>query len=503
MATANIRAVITAEDRASQVVSNFGKNLGRANTNIVKQNQKTAMSFNEVLIATAGLGIATKRLVGFMGATIKAANKEQSALTGLASITRAFGHDTDRANEAAKDLAKDGLMTVGDAATGLKNLLAAGFNLDQAIKLMQRFKDSAAFGRQSALEFGQAVTSATEGIKNGNSILVDNAGVTKNLSIILEEAGFSAQDLMKATTDANVRMALFKGIIKETNPQVGDAAKLTELFAGKQAKLQAQTEVLKARIGEALQPVLINLVKAITPIVEKFAKFTEDHPGIVAAILLITTVSIGLISVLGILAVTIKGLSPLFVAMGIAGKVSIAGIKTAFIGLRTLLLTPIALPAIAVGAAILALKKVSDAGKKLQEELTNTRDAINSYGDSRASFIASLGRARDAGRITQQEYTRRLNLYNAGIPAQLRASGGSVNASQSYMVGENGPELFVPNQAGAIRKNSESGTGQIINVTFNGVFTASQMEMRKLAQKVFQAAGDTSFNNLSMNRVVP
>jgi hypothetical protein len=41
---------------------------------------------------------------------------------------------------------------------------------------MNRFKDSAAFGRQGALEFGQAIVGATEGIKNGNSALVDNAG---------------------------------------------------------------------------------------------------------------------------------------------------------------------------------------------------------------------------------------------------------------------------------------------------------------------------------------
>jgi hypothetical protein len=48
---------------------------------------------------------------------------------------------------------------------------------------MNRFKDSAAFGKQGALSFGEAIRGATEGIKNGNSILVDNAGVTKNLSV--------------------------------------------------------------------------------------------------------------------------------------------------------------------------------------------------------------------------------------------------------------------------------------------------------------------------------
>lgn len=53
--------------------------------------------------------------------------------------------------------------------------------------MMNRFKDSAAFGRQSSLSLGEAVKSATEGIKNENSILVDNAGVTKNVSMMWEE----------------------------------------------------------------------------------------------------------------------------------------------------------------------------------------------------------------------------------------------------------------------------------------------------------------------------
>jgi hypothetical protein len=62
-----------------------------------------------------------------------------------------------------KDLSADGLMPLGDAASGLKNLLASGMSLDQAIKLMKAFKDSAAFGRQGSLEFGQAIVRCDRG----------------------------------------------------------------------------------------------------------------------------------------------------------------------------------------------------------------------------------------------------------------------------------------------------------------------------------------------------
>jgi hypothetical protein len=206
-------------------------------------------------------------LVSAFQSTIQAANQLDAGLIGLRSVATAFQQDAGAAEQAAKRLASDGLLSVGEAATSLKNLLAAGFGLPEAVKLVERFKDSAAFGRQAALGFGQAVSSATEGIKNGNSILVDNAGVTKNLSQILVEAGFAASDLSKASSDANIRMALFNGIVKETNPQLGDAARFLETAAGKQAQFSAQVEIAQQKIGKALQPALAATLGTLTPFI--------------------------------------------------------------------------------------------------------------------------------------------------------------------------------------------------------------------------------------------
>lgn len=285
--------------------------------------------------------VALQRVVSGMMSAVDAAVRQQNALLGLNSIANAFGQNANLAEKAARDLAADGLMPLGDAAQSLKNLLAAGFSLDQAIVLMNRFKDSAAFGRQGALAFGQSIVGATEGIKNGNSILVDNAGVTKNLSVILQEAGFSAQDLMKASSDAGVRMAIFNGILKETNPMLGDAAKLSESFGGGMARLQTQTFNLKAAIGEALQPMLTKLLDIVSPLIDKFIKFAKDHPQVVAAITAIAVAGLAFVAFLGLLGGLVgalMNLAPLFAAIGgiIAGITApalaiIAGIIVAVI----------------------------------------------------------------------------------------------------------------------------------------------------------------------------
>ena len=56
-----------------------------------------------------------------------------------------------------------------------------------------------------------------------------------------------------------------------------------------------------------------------------------------------------------------------------------------------------------------------------------------------------------------------------------RQRGGPVQAGQAYVVGEAGPELFVPNASGNIVANnvSSGGEGGTQNITINAVDTQS------------------------------
>ena len=52
----------------------------------------------------------------------------------------------------------------------------------------------------------------------------------------------------------------------------------------------------------------------------------------------------------------------------------------------------------------------------------------------------------------------------------FRANGGPVSTGKSYMVGERGPEMFVPNTGGRIVPNSDMGgsTSIVVNVDASG-----------------------------------
>ena len=201
----------------------------------------------------------------------------ENALVGLSSVARAFKISQDAAKGSAIALAQDGLMTVTDAARGLKNLLATGFSLPQAIDLMNAFRDSAAFNRQGMLGFGEAVARATEGVRLGMSTLSDAAGVTKNLSQILKEAGFQADDLSRVTNDVNVRMALYRGILKEVIPFTGDAQRLTDQFSGALSKVKTEIELSAAALGKLVNNELKQYVDFINKHLPGLRKWLEEQ----------------------------------------------------------------------------------------------------------------------------------------------------------------------------------------------------------------------------------
>jgi len=52
-----------------------------------------------------------------------------------------------------------------------------------------------------------------------------------------------------------------------------------------------------------------------------------------------------------------------------------------------------------------------------------------------------------------------------GLP--FFASGGSIRKGQPAIVGERGPELFIPNSSGQITQNARGMGGRAVNVNFN------------------------------------
>lgn len=134
-----------------------------------KKVKDTGQNYDKLAIMA---GLAFWKISSAISSGIDTFNKYNNALVGLRSIVQGTGNDFGKAQQFIKEYTQDGLVSAADAATALKNLLARGYTNTQAIDVLNRLKDAASFGRQASLGLGQAVSSATEGLKNENSVLV-------------------------------------------------------------------------------------------------------------------------------------------------------------------------------------------------------------------------------------------------------------------------------------------------------------------------------------------
>lgn len=265
----------------------LGTNVGsvffniKANQSAFKKEIKDAAGQAQSVFSSAmgkvgkaiGVAFSAAAVVSFGKKCVEVASETQSAWMGLSSILNGQKKSFGEANRFIQEYISDGLVPLNNAVTAYKNLAARGYNTEQIEKTMTALKDAAAFGRQASYSYGDAISTATEGLKNENSILVDNAGVTKNVAKMWEDYAKSIGTTTNALTQQQKIEAEVNGIMEETKWQTGDAAKYATTFAGRVAKLSATFTSLKTEIGNVIIPILNLFIPAIQTALDALLKF--------------------------------------------------------------------------------------------------------------------------------------------------------------------------------------------------------------------------------------
>lgn len=258
----------------------------RINTKGFQAGQKSIVnSIDAIKSAVFKLGTAfgvtfgVNALANFSKGCVSSAREAGDALIGLQSIITGTGRDFSKAQKFLNEYVADGLVPMQNAVTAYKNLASRGYDDSQIQSVMLALKNSAMYGRQSSLTLGYAVQSATEGLKNENSILVDNAGVTKNVSVMWKDYASSIGTTYTNLTKQQKIQAEVNGILAETQFQMNDASKASNSFSGQIAMLSTNFTKFKVAIGDvlinALQPVITFLnvaVKSMTEYITTFSK---------------------------------------------------------------------------------------------------------------------------------------------------------------------------------------------------------------------------------------
>ncbi len=230
-------------------------------------------------VAIAG-AFVTKQIID----CTKEAEKYQNALTGLKSIMDGQGRSFSTAQKFIESYTKDGLIAQTEAITAYKNLALRGYDTSQIEKVMVALKDAATYSRQASYGLGEAVATATEGLKNENSVVVDNAGVTKNVAKMWEEYAAKIGKTSNNLTQAEKIQAEVNGILEETKFQTGDAATYANSYSGMVARLSASFTTLKQTIGGAFMQIFQAVLPIIQSVIDALIKLANIFAQVVSLI---------------------------------------------------------------------------------------------------------------------------------------------------------------------------------------------------------------------------
>lgn len=460
MAQANIKAVITAEDRASGTVAKFGNNI-----------EKSSMGMN---LAFAAAGTA---VVAFGVSSFKAyseAEKQSRMLEhAVVNVTHATRQQLDQTNALADALEKKGVLDGDNIKQGLAQLSTFGLS-NKAVQALG--------GSLADLAVNQY------GVSASGEQLSDSANmIAKALNGqfgILEKSGIRFTEAQKAMiefgTEEQKVDAINQGFAQNLKYTNEIAAQTSE---GSLARLQVTFGNLQEKIGGVV-------AQGLTPMATRLNDFVNQNPILVEKITLVTVT-------VGALTVGIWALNTALSALG--------GILSSALG---------RVSAIAAGIAFLYLqfKVAADATNSLNVRLSgfynwmmSARQATLSAAgpfQSLTQFIYNVDSAFLNASRSIDGFIRKIPLVGGLLGATLpklpslnipgRAVGGPVSSGSPYIVGERGPELFVPGNSGTIVPNG-SPISQSSNTTINinvGLMTGSAIEQRDAAQKIFENLQD-------------
>ncbi len=257
----------------------FNSGVGSVNKGLTR----ITSSLKSMAIA-AGIAFGVKAIIDFGKSSVKATTELTNAMTGLKSILDGQGRSFKDAQKFINEYVSDGLIPATNAITAYKNLASRGYTDTQIEQVLTALKDSAAFGRQASYSLGDAVTSATEGLKNENSILVDNAGVTKNVAKMWEDYAKGIGTTANNLTKQQKIQAEVSGILEETKFQTGDAAKVANSYSGEVLKLGFNFNNLKIAVGNALLPIAWAVLPSINAIIAALTRLANVFAQVTTAI---------------------------------------------------------------------------------------------------------------------------------------------------------------------------------------------------------------------------
>ncbi len=526
MAQSTVRLIVDAQNairplqRTDQITQQLSKNTNKLKGRLDRSNRSFRDQGASAKVAAGGVRTLTNSLAPLLKALALAATfrfvfvktaELQTQRTALIQLTGSV----DSANKIISELQAFGNVTPFTSSELIeqsKRLKAFGFETEDLVDTVKRLSDVAgATGADLSgisTAFGQILAKGKLQREEELQLLERGVDITSELKRITGLQGAEFESAMrKGKIGADLVNQALINLTSEGGVFFGGATKQSQTLNGQVSTLVDNIETLARTIGEVLEPALMTSLKTANKLLGAINRlFSSEFQRQISGFRFGLTIPGGTLSDLKKIEDFTKNIQPLGLDVsGLDLRISqLRGTKNQIDTLMNQMGGRISLDEInqslstqetltnkineLIARKNLLLDGTDKKVKKIEESTNGVSEAFVQIGDSIATGISdalvdailqakSLG---DAARGILQGIAR--DLLRLGINTALKATGfglfenlpgfaagGRPPVGRPSIVGERGPEIFVPNTAGTIVPNHAIGsTNVVVNVDASG-----------------------------------
>lgn len=338
----------------------------------IEQNNKQVENSNKSLDASylamsATAVLALGKIVGIIKECIDEYNSYTQAMSSLQNVSEYTGQSM---QDFGNIMSKFGsYMTKADLATTIKNFSLMGFTAEQTEQMIEALTNSAIRNRNANYTVSEAVRVASEGYRQGLSTLSDSAGVTENLSVMLDNYARSIGKTASQLTDAEKNQAYLNRTMYAAEPFASAMSDYMDTLAGRQGQYSQAMRETQVAYAEALEPVMSKMLEGGTETLNLLNSLISQNPTLTAGM---TTFAITLTTVTVALVALSKAKKAYAEATGVA-TLSTKAFTTA------LLSNPIFVIAATIATVISGISMLCSAIKENEEAQTKLNEVTETY----------------------------------------------------------------------------------------------------------------------------
>ena len=148
------------------------KSLAQVEAQGKETGKKTGQGFADAFNAIVGGALAAK-VTGFLRSSVTEFNKLEKTLLGLQATAKLTGNSFEALKKSVQTLSSDGVLSIDQASTSMKTLIAQGIQADKAFQLLDAAKKVSSFNNIVG-DAGQGVADFVKFLQTGSAELAEN-----------------------------------------------------------------------------------------------------------------------------------------------------------------------------------------------------------------------------------------------------------------------------------------------------------------------------------------